>query len=397
MRRLAPRRGSASVSAPRTPTGSPSRRRGRRGKRLLDAVVNLPQDYVFPSDGEVTLLHRFVGHGNREWATDLEQHGLTFGVRGATQGGLGYDVHVEYDRDREVETGVNLQSLSLVRAAIESGAYDLANPLSRAPEHLQAIRDTRVGSTRTTQDEYARANASLEGELLTVAGGPVRWTAGVEVQEWDHRRVYDLRDSQNRAHENDDVIGYGGASLVADRRRVSLMAESTVPVRERWDLTLGARRDDYDDVGEAVSLRIANAYQLSDTLALRGSWSRAAHPPGLFWVHSPQAQYFATVCDPLLEDEDGSPLCVGNIHLIIAGNPDLGPDLVERVSAGATATFGGFSFSADWFSGPDHTDLPGIPNSQVVVDRAATGNPLPGTSVERQTDGDGTPSSGSAS
>ena len=360
---------------------------GEARQRLLDAVVNLPPGYVFPSDGEVTLLHRFVGHGNREWATDLEQHGLTLGVRGDTKGGLGYDVHVEYDRDREVETGTNLQSLSLVRAAIESGAYDLAQPLSRAPEHLQAIRDTRVGSTRTTQDEYTRAHASLAGELLTVAGGPVRWTAGVEVQEWDHRRVYDLQ-SQNRAHENDDVIGYGGASLVADRRRVSLMAESTVPVREHWDLTLGARRDDYDDVGEAISLRIANGYQLSDTLALRASWSRAAHPPGLFWVHSPQAQYFATVCDPLLEDDDGNPLCVGNIHLVTAGNPDLGPDRVERVSAGATATFGGFSFSADWFLA-HHSDLPGIPSSQVVVDRAAAGNPLPGTSVERRTDGDG--------
>ena len=115
--------------------------------------------------------------------------------------------------------------------------------------------------------------------------------------------------------------------------------------------------------------------------------SRAARPPGLFWVHSPEAQYFASVCDPLLEDEDGNPLCARNIHLVTGGNPDLGPDRVERLSVGATASFGGFSFSADWFS-VAYTNLPGIPNSQVVVDRAAAANPLPGTSVERRTDGD---------
>ena len=88
-----------------------------------------------------------------------------------------------------------------------------------------------------------------------------------------------------------------------------------------------------------------------------------------------------------LEDEDGNTLRVGNIHLITGGNPDPGVDRVERISAGVTAAFGGFSFSADWFSA-HNTDLPGIPNSQVVVDRAAAGNPLPGTSVERRTDGD---------
>ena len=380
-----------SVSTPNTDDLN-IRPTGDARQRLLNAVVNLPPDYEFPddpaddTDGVVTLLHSFVGHGNREWTTDLEEHELTLGVQGESDDGLRYDVHVEYYKHEEVETGINLQSVSLVRNAIDSGAYDLVNPLSQAPEHRQAIHDTAIRSTVVTEDEYTRANASLEGETLTMGGGAIRWTVGVEVENWDHRNVYDFRDNQNRAHENDDVIGYGGASLVADRRRWSVIAESTVPLLDGWDLTLGARRDDYDDVGEAVSLHAANRYQLNDNLAFRTSWSRAAHPPGMFWVHSPQAQYYVPVCDPVLEDEDGSPLCSW-VHLLTGGNPDLGPDQVERVSVGATTTFGGFSFSADWFS-VDNTDLPSVPNWQVVVDRAAAGNPLPGTSVERRTDGD---------
>lgn len=361
-------------------------------QRLLEAVIDLPPGYVFPddpnddTDGVVTLLHSFVGHGNREWTTDLEEHELTLGARGEADDGLGYDVHAEYYRHREVETGVNLQSVSLVRAAIASGAYDFVNPLSEAPAHRQAIRDTAIRSTRVTENEYVRANASLEGETLTMAGGAVRWTVGVEVEDRNHRNVYDFRDSRNVSHENDDVIGYGGASLVADRRRWSMFAESTMPLLDGWDLTLGARRDDYDDVGEAASLHAANRYRLNDNLALRASWSRAARAPDLFWLHSPEAQYYVPVCDPLLKDEDGDPLCSW-VHLITGGNPDLGPERQERLSIGATAAFGAFSFSADWFS-VDSADLPRVANWQVVVDRAAAGNPLPGTSVERNAAGD---------
>ncbi len=354
---------------------------GDARQRLLDNVINLPTGYDLPADGEVTLFHSFIGHGNREWTTKLEEHALTLGVQGEPDDALGYDVHVEYHKDEEVETGVNLQSNSLVTAAIESGAYDFVNPLSRAPAHLQAIRDTAIRSTVVTENEYTKANASLEGETLTMAGGALRWTVGVGIEDWAHRYVFDFRDNRNISYENDDVIGYGGASLVADRFRWSMFAESTLPLLEGWDLTLGARRDDYDDVGEAVSLHATNRYRLNDNLAFRTSWSRAAHPPGLFWVHSPQAQYYTPVCDPLLKNDDGGPLC-GWVQLIAGGNPDLEPAQMERFSVGATTTFGGFSFSADWFS-VDDTDLPAAPNFQILVDRAAAGNPLPDTSVER--------------
>ena len=360
---------------------------GDARQRLLDNVINLPSGYAFPddptddTDGVVALLHSFIGHGNREWTTKLEEHALTLGVQGEPDDALGYDVHVEYHKDEEVETGVNLQSNSLVTAAIESGAYDFVNPLSRAPAHRQAIYDTAIRSTVVTENEYTKANASLEGETLTMAGGALRWTVGVGIEDWAHRNVFDFRDNRNISYENDDVIGYGGASLVADRFRWSAFAESTLPLLDGWDLTLGARRDDYDDVGEAVSLRAANRYRLNDNLAFRASWSGAAHPPGLFWVHAPQAQYYTPVCDPLLKNDDGSPLCRW-VRLIAGGNPDMEPSQMERFSVGATTTFGGFSFAADWFSVTD-TDLPGVPDFQVVVDRAAAGSPVPDTSVER--------------
>ena len=352
-------------------------------QKLLAAIHDPPAGYTFPAQGKITLLHRFVGHGNREWTTDLEEYEFTLGVRGKLDDALSYDMHVEYFRDRAVETGINLASLSLITAAIKDGTYDIVNPL--APEsvqqHRQAIRDTKLRSSHDEEDEYLRAKASLEGRTFTMAGGVARWTVGVEVEDWKHRSVYDFRDSQDRSYENADVIGYGGNSLVADRSRWSAMAESTLPLLEGWDLTLGVRRDTYDDVGEAISLLAANRFRLNDNLAIRASWSRAGRPPSMFALNQPEAQYFVPVCDPLLLDENDDPLCE-TVHLVTAGNPDMGPDKLERLSIGATTTFGGFTFGADWFS-VNNTDLPAIANWQVVVDRAAAGSPLPGTSVVR--------------
>ena len=116
-----------------------------------------------------------------------------------------------------------------------------------------------------------RTSTALEGAAFTMPGGEVRWTVGIEAEDREWRNVYDYRDSRNRFHEVADVLGSGGASITGDRRRVSALALASLPLVAGWDLALGARRDDYDDVGEAVSLRAATRYRLNDNLAFRAS------------------------------------------------------------------------------------------------------------------------------
>ncbi len=105
-------------------------------------------------------------------------------------------------------------------------------------------------------------------------------------------------------------------------------------------------------------------------------------PPSLFSLRLTEARGFPRVCDPLNKDENGNPVC-GQEDMLTGGNPNLEPDEAERVSVGATASFGAFSFAADWFA-VGITDTPAIVGAQTVVDRAAAGNPVPGTSVERE-------------
>ncbi len=340
---------------------------------LIDSVDDLT-NANFPTDGEVTVSHRFVGHGNRDWRTELNEYDFTLGVRGQLGDGLGYDTHVRYYRRDAVEKGDTFVSERLIQEAIESGAYDIANPLSTNPRHLEAIRETGLHLTHDTVTDHRTARAALEGAAFTLPGGDVRWTAGIEVADEDWRDIYDYRDPENGFHEAGDVLGSGGNSAAGERRRWSTFAEASVPLLAGWDLAIAGRRDDHDDVGEVFSWRVANRYRLNDTLALRASWSKGGSPPSLRDLHAVEALDY-----PYVHDASASQ----QVERASVGNPNLKPDKAESFSVGATASLGAFSLGADWFE-IKLSDVPAQLSAQSIVNLDAAGNLPPGAWVVRE-------------
>ena len=54
----------------------------------------LPDPQIDSLPETVLVAHRFIGHGNREWRTTLDEHDLTLGVEGQFADDLGYDAHL---------------------------------------------------------------------------------------------------------------------------------------------------------------------------------------------------------------------------------------------------------------------------------------------------------------
>ena len=345
--------------------------------RLIDGVDGLTAEN-FPDSGAVTVIHRFVGHGNRDWRTKYDESDVTLGVRGRISDALGYDAHARYYRHEARETGDTFVSESLARAAIENGDYDIVDPLAETERHRAAIRDTGLRLTHDTGTEYATAGAALEGAAFEIPGGAIRWIAGVEAAQEDWRDVYDYRDAGNIAHAPADVLGSAGNSVSGERRRLSVLAEASLPLLKGWDLVLAGRGDDYDDVGEAFSWRIANSYRLNDVVTLRASWSRSRTPPGLRALHAPETLDYPSVCDTTRPD------CrFEQVERRSVGNPNLRPDRAERFGVGAAARLGAFSLGADWFRiGID--EEPRRLSPQSIVDLEAAGTLPAGVGVVRE-------------
>ena len=320
--------------------------------------------------------HRFVGHGGRDLRRDIEDYEVAAGLRGRFAGGTGYDAHLQYYRSDSASAGGGFVSRSAIVGAIEDGRYDLGNPLSQDPAHLAAIRDSTVRLDRELVETHRSARASFDGTGFTLTGGDLRWTAGGEIDYEEGWAFQGYLDANGGSHAPADVIGLGGNTYRGERRRWSAFAVATLPLHRRFEVDVGGRRDDYDDVGTAYSRHLASRLRLHDAVTLRGAWSRGAQAPSLFLLNLPQAIYFGSVCDKRNFTGNLSDCDRTRVRLITGGNPDLEPDEAESVSIGVTASLGPVRLSADAFRSKVEEEPATVP-AQVLVDREAAGEELP--------------------
>ena len=332
---------------------------------------------------KLSVVHRFVAHGNRDWLVDFDEYDLTLGLKGGLARGLGYDTHVRYYRHNAVEDGNTFVSESAVQAAVDQGRYNLEDPLSTDPVHLEAVRETGVSLERTEVTQHQAFRASLDGKAFAIAGNDVRWAAGAEAANEERRDIYDYRDVSNRSHDPHDVLGTAGNSFRGERRRWSLFTEVSVPLSGSLDLILAGRRDDHDDVGETYSHQVSGRFRLSEALAFRGSWGGGSRPPTLYAMHREETLDYPRVCDTRTHT---GPL--QDCHLIqperlSGGNPGLEPDEAESLTFGAVTNLGPFTFSADWFR-LRLSETPATLSPQSIINLEVEGRLPPGAEVVRR-------------
>ena len=333
---------------------------------------------------EVLVAHRFIGHGNREWHTTLDEHDLTFGVEGQLADGIGYDAHLRHYRHNSVVDGNTFVSETSARRAIQEGRYDLANPLS--PTNRETIREISLRLTQDRVTEHRTARASLHGPMFALDGGEARWAVGTEVAAEHWKDVHAYRDRSGQSYDATDVLGAGGTQAEGKRRRWSGFAEALLPVRENWDVTLAGRYDGYDDVGTALSHQVASSIRVHEAVTLRGFWDRGSRPPSLYELHLRSANDFPWVCDRTTHTGPLSACPVEQVVRVGSGNPDLEPDDAESFSVGAVAGVEPLSLSVDWFQ-IALSNVPAQLSPQSIMDLEAEGALPSGVAVVRDSRG----------
>lgn len=353
--------------------------------------TRLEADYA--TDPEITTLpdtlrvdHRFAAHGNRDSRTDLDEYDFTLGLKGQLSSGLGYDGHLRYRRSDAVEKSGTYVSATKAKVAIESGDYDLENPLDPTdPErHGAAIRETALRLTRKDIADHKTARLSFNGPAFALRGGDVRWAAGAELDRTTLRDVYDYRDAGNTRFSALDVIGSAGNSYSGRRRRWSLFTEVSLPLLQPWNVTAAGRRDVHNDVDETYAYQVSSRARLNEVLTVRGSWALGSRPPDLFWLHLPELLSYPYVCDTKTHTGPLQDCTRQQVETVFGGNPKLEPDEAESVGFGVMASMGPLSASVDWFR-IKLSDTPTTLSTQALVNLEAQGAALPpGAAIERE-------------
>ena len=330
----------------------------------------------------ITVGHRFLGHGNRQWDPYLEEYDVVLGVRGDIRDNIRYDGYIHYNRYDSGEDGRTFVNEPVINAAIESGDYDIQNPLSEAEEHRAAISEGSVRSKFKYEDEHLEAGMGLDGSLFELMGNKLRWSAGLQIAKSEvssSKEYFNL--SNGEPVDADDVLGASSPSLMAERQRLSAFGDIVVPLGDAVDVSVAVRHDDYDDVGGAFSHRIATLYRVIPNIALRASWSGGARAPSFSNLHAEEFVYYPYVCDA----DTPTPDCPRDqVRVVASGNPELEPDEAESLGAGVSAGWGPFSADFDWFR-LRLQETPTRLNTQFVVSLERSGrlNEYPGLSVTR--------------
>ena len=305
--------------------------------------------------------HRFIGHGTRDWWTRTEEYDASASVRGGLAPGLGYDARVSAWRLDGSVSGDTFVDAEIIGEEIAAGRYDLADPLSEAPDHRAAIERSSLREEEDFGGRYLEARLALEGAGPGIGGRTMAWTAGVELAEVESHRLLAFRAGDGTTRDVNGVLGSGGTSYAGERTAAGAFAEVSLPLADAVDVRAAARADEYDDVGGLRAWRLGAEYRASDIITLRGSWSAGDRAPSMYHLHSTAAQDHPYVrCIP----EIGPPprTCdTSNYRQVTrrtTGNPELEPARSERHTVGAEARQGPFYLVADWYR-LTTSDLPG--------------------------------------
>lgn len=329
----------------------------------------------------ITVGHRFLGHGNRQWDSDLEEYDIALGLRGEIKDNIRYDGYIHYNRYDYAVDGHTFINEPVINAAIESGDYNLQNPLSDDERHRAAIRESSVQSERKYEDEHLEAGVSLDGSLFELMGNKLRWSTGLQIAKIEASSSREYFNLSGEPVDADDVLGGSSPTLMAERRRLSAFGDILVPLGNALDVSFALRHDDFDDVGGAFSHRIATLYRIIPNIALRASWSGGARAPSFAALHVEEFVYYPYVCDA----DTPTPDCPKDqVRVVTSGNPELEPDEAESLGAGVSAGWGPFSADFDWFR-LRLQETPTTLNTQFVISLERSGrlNEYPGLSVTR--------------
>ena len=355
----------------------------------------LPGLNISPAGAAVKITtYQFADQGTnliRDWG---HQGRILIGAKGEAYG-FHWDTGLLYSDagNRDVGEGINETLLQQNLALSTSAAYNPflgGNPSNPTGPVTNASNAAALQSFTNTYktDDYSTLglwDAKVSNaNLLSLPGGDLGVATGVEVR---HESLADIRDPNiNGTNQFTDSVT--GATIVSnelgvsqtpstkgDRWVESAYAELAVPVIsptmdiplvEKFDMQIAGRFENFSDVGGVAKPKIAFAWDVNDSLRVRGSWSQGFEAPNLIQEHEKLLSRSNTNTDYIFCQAD---LNAGRINSFAncseltpalgqrSGNSNLKPETSDNKSIGVVfqpafvpAQFGNFTFTADYWT-----------------------------------------------
>ena len=245
-----------------------------------------------------------------------------------------------------------------------------------------ANSDADLGLFSLTINNFAKvrqevAEVTFSGDTgIELPGGAIAVAVGGQYRDLTFEDIPDSR-RQNGTNARGEVEGI----TTGQQDAYAVFAEAIVPVLDNLEAQFAVRYEDYGDQGgDTIDPKIALKYDVTDELALRGSWGTSFQAPSIRQVAGSVGN--AGVTDPLNPGAGNF-----NVTVFTQGSADLTSQSAENFNLGVVYTADwGLDFSFDFWS-YDYQDLilPGG-SAQSIVDEVDAGT-LPASRVLRDPSG----------
>ena len=356
--------------------------------------------------------YRFVDAGFQTVKVKNDQLRLLGGLRGEW---AGYDwetalLYSEAEAE-DISPNINMTALQRQLALSTPDAY---NPFGGGCVDTPSSGDCTASSAaaidaivfdlkRVSRTTLTMADLRLSrSDLFDLPGGPVGMALGAEVR---HETQRDDRDANLDGTFTfvDSVTGGTNLSNVAavspnpdtsgDRTVGSAYIEFAVPLVSpemripfvhQLDVQIAGRYEHYSDFGGVSSPKIAIAWDLTEGVRLRGSYSEGFRAPNLEQTNATQYARLATnLVDHVRCEADlragritNFSMCAqspANVSLLVSGNPDLKPETSTNSSYGLVfqpvflpPELGSFTLTFDRWS-IEQEDIVGLQGAQTAL------------------------------
>ncbi|MCX7033663.1 MAG: TonB-dependent receptor [Arenimonas sp.] len=350
---------------------------------IVTAAEGGPGDIVVGNGAPTIYRHRFAAGGNRDNFTDTTNSDFLLGVQGQLTDTIGLDVGIRHSDYKYAEVGRGYVISSLANAAVNAGLYDLRNPFGASQDVLNSFTATIGRTSRWQTDEmYAIANF----DVFEMGGGTSNAVVGAEYRDDTFQDIYDS------LSEAGVVLGSAGNSSAGDRQASAVFFEWLLPFTSSFDITLAGRFDDYSDVGNSFSPKVAFRWQPLDNLTFRGSYGEGFRAPGLDILTQKPTFSAEPVNDPQsCVALSAAPTCSLQVDTFFIANPDLAPEESEQYSVGFVYDpFEWLDLSVDYYNIKVNNTIGQISAQDIInsdLDPATYGPLPPGVAITRAPNG----------
>ncbi len=179
-------------------------------------------------------------------------------------------------------------------------------------------------------------DAKASTEFGNLPGGAIGLAAGVEFRQ--EKLVIDPDPLNARG----DILGLATTQINSKRNVSSAFVELLTPLLKDFEMDCAGRVDKYPGIAYNFVPKVGAKWTVNNTLAFRGSYSKAFRAPALSQVAAGGAQYFLNnTIDPVRCPDGKTPLpggeqadCAKSLSGVGGSNPDLKPEKAKSFALG---------------------------------------------------------------